>query len=116
MQASDSAGFDVVVVGAGIAGLAAAWKLRKRDVLVLEADDRVGGRIRSEGSGDYWLNLGAHLFGEADSSAGKLLRELALEARPIPGDRMGLAFHGKIIAGGRAETFPLRVPLSPRAR
>ncbi|CAN5132701.1 hypothetical protein BH09ACT13_BH09ACT13_12300 [soil metagenome] len=38
---------DVVVVGAGIAGLAAAWSLRDRDVLVLEAEDRVGGRMKS---------------------------------------------------------------------
>ena len=50
---------DVVIVGAGIAGLAAAWDLRNRDVLVLEADDRIGGRIRSEARDPYWLNLGA---------------------------------------------------------
>lgn len=34
---------DVIVVGGGIAGLAAAWDLRNRDVVVLEAGDRVGG-------------------------------------------------------------------------
>ena len=41
---------DVVVVGAGYAGLAAATRLRERGlrVLVLEARDRVGGRARSE--------------------------------------------------------------------
>ena len=31
---------DVIVVGGGIAGLAAAWDLRNRDVVVLEAADR----------------------------------------------------------------------------
>ena len=35
---------EVIVVGGGIAGLAAAWRLRDRDVLVLEASDRIGGR------------------------------------------------------------------------
>ena len=35
---------DVVIVGGGIAGLAAAWRLRHRDVLLLEASDRLGGR------------------------------------------------------------------------
>jgi oxygen-dependent protoporphyrinogen oxidase len=115
-EVPDLSEIDAVIVGAGIAGLTAAWKLRKRLVLVLEASDRVGGRIRSERRGDYWLNFGAHLFGEADSPAGKLLGELNLEARPIPGDRMGIAFGGKVIAGGRAETFPLRLPLSLPAR
>jgi monoamine oxidase len=39
----------VVVVGAGLAGLAAAYELRQRgwDVTVLEARDRVGGRVRT---------------------------------------------------------------------
>src|SRR5262245_4713971 len=40
---------DVLVIGAGIAGLAAAQRLRRagRSVLVLEARDRVGGRVRT---------------------------------------------------------------------
>jgi monoamine oxidase len=40
---------DVIVIGAGLAGLAAALKLEAGgcDVLVLEAQDRVGGRVRS---------------------------------------------------------------------
>ena len=40
----------VVIVGAGISGLVAAWELRKRgvtDVLVLEMDDAPGGNARS---------------------------------------------------------------------
>ncbi|MFN4284549.1 MAG: flavin monoamine oxidase family protein [Lacibacter sp.] len=37
----------VIVIGAGFAGLAAAWQLRKRgiDVVVLEARNRIGGRV-----------------------------------------------------------------------
>ena len=54
---------DAVIVGGGLAGLASAWDLRDRDLLVLEAADRVGGRLRSEPRGENWLNWGAHVFG-----------------------------------------------------
>ena len=41
---------DVVIIGAGIAGLSAAQKLLKsgRTILILEARDRTGGRMRTE--------------------------------------------------------------------
>lgn len=103
--------FDAIVVGAGIGGLSAAWHLRHRRILVLEAADRVGGRIRSEERGPYWLNFGAHLFGGPDSPAGRLVDAFGLEARAIPGDRMGIAMRGRVVAGGLSETFPLRLPL-----
>lgn len=104
--------YDVVVIGGGIGGLSAAWKLRNRKVLVLEANDRVGGRIRSEKRGDYWLNFGAHLFGDDSSPAGALANELGLTRKPIPGDRAGLAFRGKVLAGITPEMYPFRLPLS----
>jgi oxygen-dependent protoporphyrinogen oxidase len=108
--------YDVVIVGAGIGGLSGAWRLRHRKILVLEAGDRPGGRLHSEPRSDYWLNFGAHLFGEVSSPAGGLANELGLEARPIPGDRMGIAFRGKVVAGGRSETFPFRLPLDLSSR
>lgn len=50
---------ECVVVGGGIAGLSAAYHLADKDVLLLESSERLGGRIRSESRGDYWVNLGA---------------------------------------------------------
>eukprot|EP00096_Caligus_rogercresseyi_P005536 TRINITY_DN2125_c0_g1_i2.p1 TRINITY_DN2125_c0_g1~~TRINITY_DN2125_c0_g1_i2.p1 ORF type:complete len:658 (-),score=230.58 TRINITY_DN2125_c0_g1_i2:58-2031(-) len=51
----------VVVIGAGIAGLAAAQQLKAfgMDVVVLEARDRVGGRIATFRKGPYVADLGA---------------------------------------------------------
>ncbi len=107
---------DVVVVGGGIAGLAAAWALRDHDVVVLEASDRVGGRIRSERRGRYWLNFGAHVFGGAGTPTDRLLRETGVEAVDVPGVLTAVSLDGRLVAGGRVETYPLRLPLSPRDR
>lgn len=54
---------DAIVIGGGIAGMSAAWRLRDTDVIVLEASNRIGGRLRSERRGRYWLNWGGHVFG-----------------------------------------------------
>ena len=107
---------DVVVVGAGIGGLAAAWYLRERDVLVLEADGRVGGRLLSERRGDYWLNYGAHVFGSPATATGHLLDELGVEAAPVPGCLAGLAMNGRVLTDGRVESYPWRIPMSWEAR
>ncbi len=95
---------EVIVVGGGITGLTAAWELRDRDLLLLEADTRVGGRIKSEPRGAYWLNMGAHLFGGPDTLSGRLVQELGLESREIPGSRVGLALGAKVLTSGAAET------------
>ncbi len=53
----------VVIVGAGVAGLAAAWELRRRgvtDVVVLELDDAPGGTSRGGASAVTGYPWGAH--------------------------------------------------------
>ena len=107
---------DVVIVGGGIAGLSAAWRLRHRDVLLLEAGDRLGGRMRSDTSGDYWLNYGAHLFPAPGSLVDQMARDCALETVPVTGGMMGLAVGSTILDGGRVETYPFRLPLPVRER
>ena len=107
---------EVVIVGGGIAGLGAAWRLRHRDVLLLEAGDRLGGRIRSDVSGDYWLNYGAHLFPAPGSLLDGIARECGLRTAAVTGGMMGLAVGSTILDRGRVETYPFRLPLSVRDR
>jgi protoporphyrinogen/coproporphyrinogen III oxidase len=107
---------DVVIVGGGIAGLAAAWRLRHRDVLLLEASDRLGGRLRSDPCGAYWLNYGAHLFPAPGSLVDGMARACGLETVPVTGCMMGLAVGSTQLVRGRVETYPFRLPLPVRDR
>lgn len=60
----------VLIIGAGFAGLAAAWQLRKRgiDVTVLEARNRIGGRVFTYNM-DAKQKLNVELGGEWISKA-----------------------------------------------
>lgn len=107
---------EVVVVGGGIAGLTAAHALRDRDVVVLESEGRVGGRIWSEPRGENWLNFGAHVFGGEASETGGLLAELGVRAEPVPGRLAAVSLNGKLVAAGPVESFPLRLPMPLAAR
>jgi monoamine oxidase len=76
---------DVIVVGAGIAGLTAARELKKagRSVLVLEARDRVGGRTMGHTlSNGFVVELGGQWVGPRQAEVLRLIDELGLETAP----------------------------------
>jgi monoamine oxidase len=88
---------DVVVVGAGLAGLSAARALRAagRDVVVLEARDRVGGRTVNEPIGDGKIvELGGQWVGPTQDRMYELIRELGLETFPTYDSGENLFEHG----------------------
>jgi len=76
---------DVVVVGAGLAGLQAALSLREAglDVLVLEAADRVGGRIRSLEGPTGTEEAGAVNIGDGYTRLLSHLKTAGLEREPV---------------------------------
>lgn len=104
--------YDLVVVGGGLAGLYAAYQLREKSVLVLEAEDRAGGRIRSYQRGDYWANVGAHVYPNPETLMGRLAEEFGLEVRDIEGSLRGMAVKNKIIRPARLEYLPFVLPMS----
>ena len=112
----EASAHEVVILGGGIAGLSAARDLRDRDVVVLEAADRVGGRIKSVQRGEYWLNFGAHVFAGPGSTTDRVLAEVGVEAPEVPGVLAALAMNGRVLKRGPVETYPFRLPLRWRDR
>ncbi|MFI9244854.1 NAD(P)/FAD-dependent oxidoreductase [Streptomyces sp. NPDC053086] len=76
---------DVVVVGAGLAGLACARDLRARGlrVSVLEAQDRVGGRMRTDRVEGCVVDRGFQVFNTAYPQVRRRLTLQELRLRPF---------------------------------
>ncbi|HEY0511841.1 MAG TPA: protoporphyrinogen oxidase [Thermoanaerobaculia bacterium] len=76
---------DAVVVGAGISGLAAAFRLGRSGlrVAVLEAAERVGGAIETVSDGAWRFEMGPNTVLENDESVGRLIRDAGLKGEKI---------------------------------
>jgi putrescine oxidase len=89
---------DVVIVGAGATGLTAAKSLvdAGRDVVVLEARDRVGGRLLTEQRDGHYVELGGQWLAPYQDQALALAEELGIESflRPTGGSDVYVALDG----------------------
>lgn len=74
---------DVIIVGAGIAGLTCArqLELEGREALILEAGDEIGGRVRTDRVDGYRFDRGFQVFQEAYPEARRHLDYEALDLR-----------------------------------
>jgi oxygen-dependent protoporphyrinogen oxidase len=75
----------IAVVGGGIAGLSAAWTLRRRgvDVTLFEASERLGGKLQTERVGDLLIDSGPDSFLSSKPAALQLIEQLGLADRVI---------------------------------
>ncbi|MGV9790936.1 flavin monoamine oxidase family protein [Streptomyces sp. NPDC003435] len=88
---------DVVVVGAGMAGLMAATALHgKTDVVVLEALERAGGRVETVRKGDYWINVGTQ-FTEGTGPLIDALHHHNIEMGSLAGKGVALVLNGGVV-------------------
>jgi len=100
----------VVVIGAGLAGLSAAWELVKAGVPVdvLEARPRVGGRtwtIRDGWLGGQYAEGGADFLDDSQMALQALLAEFGLALDPLPSGRAGFYLQGFYRTGNDLDEF-----------
>lgn len=98
---------DVIVLGAGLAGLSAARDLAAAgvDVRVLEARGRVGGRVeQTELEDGRLMQLGGEVIGPSHTAYAHLVDELGLTLVPafadLPGDDVWLLADGRVGGDG----------------
>jgi monoamine oxidase len=106
MTASSTSRHDVIVVGAGLAGLQCAAHLvgAGSDVVVLEARDRVGGRVHSHRFSDgQWCELGGEFVDDAHRHVLDLVERFGLTLCPVPSGRDDMA--RMVDLGGRPAPY-----------
>ena len=74
-----------IIVGAGLAGCAAAWALEQHgyQCTVIEASDKAGGRMRSTTIGQHNVDVGFHVLHTAYPSLQRWLDLEQLELKPM---------------------------------
>ncbi len=95
-----SKGLEILVVGAGAAGLAATWRLAASlkeincSIRVLEASDKIGGRTFCEEIDGFRVYSGASVIHESFATTRDLARELGVELFQSPKKKGGQSYGG----------------------
>lgn len=93
---------DCAIIGAGLAGLVAARDLRNRglDVVVLEARDRVGGRVENAALSDgSQVELGGQWIGAGHDAILELVNRYGLNTIGLPAEgNLMVRIHGRATA------------------
>ena len=109
----------VVVIGAGLAGLCAAYELRAKgcDVQVVEATHRAGGRVRTL-RGRFFTGLyadaGAMVFGDAEIRVAHYVQRFNLPIRLVPPSTTIYHLRGQTFRSGQG--WPANIALTPDER
>ncbi|OGG58888.1 hypothetical protein A2765_00720 [Candidatus Kaiserbacteria bacterium RIFCSPHIGHO2_01_FULL_56_24] len=106
MSSEDIKDKEFVILGAGPAGMGAAWELYKqgaKHITVIDRNDRVGGLARTVRFKGYYFDMGPHRFltkyGEVEALWKEILGEDLLERPRVT----------RIYYRGRFFTYPLRI-------
>lgn len=99
----------VVILGAGPAGITAAWRLSELGypVTVLERDDAVGGMARTINVGNYAVDFGPHTFHVRETDESR--RVLASIKRFFGDDPLILTRGTRVLLRGKEYVYPLEM-------
>ena len=93
--------YDIIIVGAGISGLACAQKCNEnsKDFLLIEKSSRIGGRVGSVKSERFIFDLGFQVYNTAYNTMNKLLKNKPEEYLPfMPGAKIMIKDSSTIIS------------------
>ena len=96
----------IAIVGAGLAGLTAAYRLKRKGhrVVVYESSERVGGVIRTERREGYLAELGPTSMSAAGGPVAELFADLGLDATRVEAQREARKRY--IVRKGRLVALP----------
>ena len=87
--------FETIIIGAGLAGLSAAYHLQERNALILEREVVPGGRIRTRKIGTHCYDVGAVLSYDREDAPRDFSPPTTIE-EPAP---IGVFFDGQLQRG-----------------
>lgn len=106
-ESQEGEALDCVIVGGGVSGLTAGWKLRDRNILVLEAADYAGGRAIGGQHNGWHYPKGTEYLGAAEGIFAEMIQALGLEFHQIPAPMDTTYRNGSFYKGSGQKTAML---------
>ncbi|MCP4218078.1 MAG: FAD-dependent oxidoreductase [bacterium] len=99
VESDQSSAYDTIIIGGGIAGLSSAYYLKNKSIILLEKENRVGGRTISGSHEGFTYAKGTEYLGEPEDYLARLIADLGLNLVEIPEPMDGRYYAGNFYIG-----------------
>lgn len=106
---------DVAIIGGGVAGHSAAYRLRDREIRLFEKEDTVGGRARTMTIAGEPVNFGPQIA-YLGTPTEDLCRELGIEFIELKPKTYSYHFNGKTVVARDDAEIVEQIAMSPEGR